>query len=228
MLICEWNNSISASNEYQHVHHRCYLYVHNFPLFLFPNLSRYDRISFPVLVAAKIKTLQEYHTKLLNGILPIPTGFDIVNTLTSLKQSLQGKVWIQSYDVVLTPSNILTFFLVVLKDMPSNILELTQCLDKDSARLALFPAMDYKGLYNALVLLIDDALLIHMGLQGTWYVFLPLHNSINNKLLFTIHRICSIRILYPDLPHSVFGARFVELFTVYSRFFPNAVLRRNA
>lgn len=51
--------------------------------------------------------------------------------------------------------------------MPQDVLEMTQYLEKDSARIALFPSMDYKGLFNVLVLLIDDALLIHTGLQGT-------------------------------------------------------------
>lgn len=55
---------------------------------------------------------------------------------------------------------------VVLKDMPTDVLEMTKHLDKDTSRLSLFPAMDYKGLYNALVLLIDDGATIHTGLQG--------------------------------------------------------------
>lgn len=58
------------------------------------------------------------------------------------------------------------YFPVVLKDMPQDVLEMTKSLDKDSARLALFPAMDYQDLFNILVLLIDDAVLIHSGLPG--------------------------------------------------------------
>ena len=50
--------------------------------------------------------------------------------------------------------------------MPQNILEMTQNSDEDDNRLALFPTMDYKGLFDALVLLIDDANFIHIGLQG--------------------------------------------------------------
>lgn len=52
------------------------------------------------------------------------------------------------------------------KDKPQSILEMTKNLDEDTARFALFPEMDFKGLYNALMLLIDDAGLIHSGLQG--------------------------------------------------------------
>lgn len=47
---------------------------------------------------------------------------------------------------------------------------MTKSVDKDTTRLTLFPAMDYKGLYNALVLLIDDASLLHIGLQGLLYI----------------------------------------------------------
>lgn len=50
--------------------------------------------------------------------------------------------------------------------MPNNVLEMTKHSDRDTARLTLFPAMDYKGLFNALVLLIDDGSIIHTGMQG--------------------------------------------------------------
>lgn len=103
----------------------------------------------------------------------MPTGFEIVNSLNPLKQNLQGLIsnrkfilLITSYKQVIAKSYIPTI-LVILKDMPQNILEMTQNSDEDAERLALFPTMDYKGLFDTLVLLIDDANLIHIGLQGT-------------------------------------------------------------
>lgn len=38
--------------------------------------------------------------------------------------------------------------------------------DKDPARMALFPSLDYKGLYNVVVDLLDVAPLIQYGLQS--------------------------------------------------------------
>jgi hypothetical protein len=44
-------------------------------------------------------------------------------------------------------------------------LELLKYPEKDSTRLALYPSLDYKGLYNAIVELVDVAILIQYGLQ---------------------------------------------------------------
>lgn len=59
--------------------------------------------------------------------------------------------------------------------MPQTILEMTKNIEKDASRIALFPAMDYRGLYNALILLIEDAVLIHSGLKGFISFYLILH-----------------------------------------------------
>lgn len=38
--------------------------------------------------------------------------------------------------------------------------------EKDQARLALYPNLDYKGLYNAIIELVDVAPLLQYGLQS--------------------------------------------------------------
>ncbi|KAG8238372.1 hypothetical protein J437_LFUL018172, partial [Ladona fulva] len=89
-------------------------------------------------------SLHDYQLRLLHGIMPVPSGIDIANTLKHFSQTL----------------------LTVLKDVPSSPLEMLKFPDKDAVRLALYPNLDYKGLYNAIVQLMDVAPLIQYGLQA--------------------------------------------------------------
>lgn len=54
----------------------------------------------------------------------------------------------------------------VLKDVPNHPLELLKDSEMDSTRLGLFPNLDYKVFYNALIPLIEVAPLIQYGLHG--------------------------------------------------------------
>lgn len=58
-------------------------------------------------------------------------------------------------------------YLAVLKDVPASPLDMLRSPDNDHLRMALYPNLDYKGLYNALVQLLDVAGLVQYGLQGT-------------------------------------------------------------
>lgn len=50
--------------------------------------------------------------------------------------------------------------------MPNFPLELLKNPEMDSVRMGLFPNLDYKGLYNSLIPLIEVAPLIQYGLEG--------------------------------------------------------------
>ncbi|XP_025837401.1 protein unc-79 homolog, partial [Agrilus planipennis] len=92
----------------------------------------------------KIRSLYDYHLRLMHGVMPPPSGVDIANTIKYFSQTL----------------------LTVLKDVPSSPLELLKDSENDSARMSLFPNLDYKGLYNSLIPLIETAPLIQNGINA--------------------------------------------------------------
>lgn len=57
-------------------------------------------------------------------------------------------------------------FLAVLKDVPNSPIDLLKNPEMDGVRLGLFPSLDYKGLYNSLVPLIEVAPLIQYGVHA--------------------------------------------------------------
>ena len=54
----------------------------------------------------------------------------------------------------------------MLKDVPEAPLEMLRRPDQDSTRLALYPSLDYTGLYRALVQLFDIVPLLQYGVHG--------------------------------------------------------------
>ncbi|XP_066259891.1 protein unc-79 homolog [Euwallacea similis] len=92
---------------------------------------------------AKIRSLYDYQLRLMQGILPPPSGVDIANTIKYFSQIL----------------------LNVLKDVPNSPFELLKDPEMDGIRMGLFPSLDYKGLYNSIVPLIEVAPLITNGLH---------------------------------------------------------------
>lgn len=52
---------------------------------------------------------------------------------------------------------------VKVKESP---LEMVKCPDSDGKRMALYPNLDYRGLYSAIVQLVDIVHLIQCGVQG--------------------------------------------------------------
>lgn len=97
--------------------------------------------------------------------MPIPTGVDIANTIKYFSQTLLSKfiININIYIFVIQSCNIVT---AVLKDVPNYPYELLKDPDNDNTRLSLFPSLDYKGLYNALLPLLEVAPLIQNGLDA--------------------------------------------------------------
>ncbi|GLH04892.1 Uncharacterized protein GBIM_10519 [Gryllus bimaculatus] len=93
---------------------------------------------------AKIRNLHDYQLRLLHGIMPIPSGVDIANTLKHFSQTL----------------------LTVLKDVPSSPLEMLKQPEKDAVRMGMYPNLDYKSVFTALVQLMDVAPLIQFGLHA--------------------------------------------------------------
>nr|XP_018900718.1 PREDICTED: protein unc-79 homolog isoform X2 [Bemisia tabaci] len=93
---------------------------------------------------AKVRNLHDHQLRLLHSIVPVPSGCDVANTLKYFTTTL----------------------LTVMKDVPKSPLVMLKHPEEDAARMALFPSLDYKGLYNAVVQLIDVAPLVQFGLQA--------------------------------------------------------------
>ncbi|XP_030755941.1 protein unc-79 homolog [Sitophilus oryzae] len=93
---------------------------------------------------AKIRNLYDYQLRLMQGILPLPSGVDIANTIKYFSQTL----------------------LSVLKDVKNSPFDLLKDTEMDGVRMGLFPSLDYKGLYNSIIPLIEVAPLITNGLHA--------------------------------------------------------------
>ncbi|CAH1121158.1 unnamed protein product [Ceutorhynchus assimilis] len=92
---------------------------------------------------AKIRSLYDYQLRLMQGTLPPPSGVDIANTIKYFSQTL----------------------LSVLKDVQNSPFDLLKNPEMDSVRIGLFQNLDYKGLYNSIIPLIEVAPLITNGLH---------------------------------------------------------------
>lgn len=140
--------------------------------------------SFAFPVTAKIKNLQEFHTRILYGLPPPPSGVDVANTLkyfslTLLRQVHGARMHVcgpekgniqdtaeESPDLILMERLRVSS---VLKDVPTIPLEMLRSAEKDHARISLFPSLDYKALYNALVQLVDCVPLVTCGAHGGFF-----------------------------------------------------------
>lgn len=101
----------------------------------------------------------------MQGAVPSPSGSDIATTIKYFTQTLLSK----SKIIFTLKKNSKTHpILAVLKDVPNSPLELLKNPEMDATRMALFPSLDYKALYNSLIPLIEVAPLIQYGLHGKW------------------------------------------------------------
>ncbi|XP_052119474.1 protein unc-79 homolog isoform X4 [Frankliniella occidentalis] len=93
----------------------------------------------------KVRGLHDFHFRLLHGILPLPSGHDGAAVLKYFSQTL----------------------LTVLRDVKAkeSPLEMVKVPESDAKRMALYPNLDYRGLYNAIVQLVDSASAIQYGVQ---------------------------------------------------------------
>ncbi|XP_076284317.1 UNC-79 domain-containing protein isoform X2 [Lasioglossum baleicum] len=92
----------------------------------------------------KLASLHDYYQRLLHGSQPVPSGLDMANTLKFFSQSL----------------------LSLLKEVRDAPLEMIKSQKLDADRMALYPNLDYKQLYNALTQLMDVVSHIHIGLHA--------------------------------------------------------------
>ncbi|KAK0097709.1 hypothetical protein PV326_014335 [Microctonus aethiopoides] len=92
----------------------------------------------------KLTSLHDYYQRLLHGTQPIPSGFDMANTVKYFSQTL----------------------LSLLKEVRESPLEMIKSQTFDGERMALYPNLDYKQLYNALTQLIDVVSFVHVGLAA--------------------------------------------------------------
>lgn len=58
--------------------------------------------------------------------------------------------------------------LALLKEVREVPFEMIKSQKFDGERMALYPNLDYKQLYNALTQLVDVVPLVHIGLQGSY------------------------------------------------------------
>lgn len=87
-----------------------------------------------LLVSAKIRNLQDYHHRLLNGITPYPSIPDIINVLKFFSQAL----------------------LTILRDVPCIPIDLIRDPNRDSIRIGFFPNLDYRNLFYTLSGMLDS------------------------------------------------------------------------
>ncbi|XP_076762516.1 UNC-79 domain-containing protein isoform X10 [Xylocopa sonorina] len=92
----------------------------------------------------KLTSLHDYYQRLLHGSQPVPSGLDMANTVKFFSQML----------------------LSLLKEVREAPLEMVKSQKFDADRMALYPNLDYKQLYNALTQLMDVVPSIHIGLQA--------------------------------------------------------------
>lgn len=58
----------------------------------------------------------------------------------------------------------------VLKDVPQYPLEMLKQRSEESARMQLFPNLDYNGLFNVVVQLIDVTPIVQLGVQCNTFI----------------------------------------------------------
>ncbi|CAB3238061.1 unnamed protein product [Arctia plantaginis] len=94
-------------------------------------------------VTAKIRSLYDFQLRLMHNIQPLPSGTEVANTVKYFSQTL----------------------LRVLIDVPRSPLEMMRDADSDADRMALYPNLDYKGLFTSISQLVDAAPHLQYGIQ---------------------------------------------------------------
>ncbi|XP_011310336.1 protein unc-79 homolog isoform X3 [Fopius arisanus] len=135
----------------------------------------------------KLSSLHDYYLRLLHGTQPTPSGFDMANTVKYFSQTL----------------------LSLLKEVRESPLEMIKSQRFDTERMALYPNLDYKQLYNALTQLIDVSSCVHIGLAAFGQALLQClaslmpfleHDLLDNLPYLTAS---SISVLPPELHQEV-------------------------
>ncbi|XP_075984976.1 UNC-79 domain-containing protein isoform X3 [Anticarsia gemmatalis] len=102
----------------------------------------FDSLSWKV--TAKIRSLYDFQLRLMHNIQPLPSGAEVANTVKYFSSTL----------------------LSVLKDVPRSPLEMMRDADSDPDRMALYPNLDYKGLFTSISQLVDAAPHFQYGIQA--------------------------------------------------------------
>jgi hypothetical protein len=102
------------------------------------------------LVSAKIRTLSDFHTRILNQQQP-PSSAEIVTTLRYFQQTLVGLV------LILYSGLGLIFLYSFLKEIPSERSALFEKYNTENAtiRASFYPNLNYSGLFYGIVNLLD-------------------------------------------------------------------------
>ena len=115
--------------------------------------------------------------------MPLPSGLDGAAVLKYFSQTLLSKYFSFMVHIIedlmfssithlyyIDPMKLIfmPFSTAVLRDVKAkeSPLEMVKSPDNDAKRMALYPNLDYRGLYNALVQLVDIVHLIQYGLHG--------------------------------------------------------------
>lgn len=109
----------------------------------------------------------------VNLYLPVSTWRTRWNSFLKcccVRISIYTHIYIYIFTLILCNEIILfsryIFFPALLKEVREAPLEMVKSQKYDAERMALYPNLDYKQLYNALTQLIDVVSSIHIGLQG--------------------------------------------------------------
>ena len=126
-----------------------------------------------------MRNLHDYQLRLLNNATSPPSGNDVANTLKYFSQTLLGID--SSIFFLLTPlAHVHALFTGILRDVPDFPLLMIYNKERDAKRMALFPSLDYRGLYAVLVQLLEVTPLIQSGTDGN-YIIIKFTFKVRNK-----------------------------------------------
>lgn len=91
----------------------------------------------------------------------------------------------------------------MLKDVPNSPFDLLKNPEMDVVRMGLFPSLDYKGLYNSIIPLIEVAPLITNGLHGKSCIFFTFCSIAFIILVFGQALLQCLGCLLPFLDHDL-------------------------
>lgn len=104
-------------------------------------------------VQAKLRSLHEFHQRLLHNTVPLPSGVDIANTIKYFSQTLLSEYRrCDGFAILL----IRFFSSGTLKDCSESPLDQIRDPDMDMRRMSSYPSLEYQNLYNAICMLVSS------------------------------------------------------------------------
>lgn len=104
-------------------------------------------------VQAKLRSLHEFHQRLLHNTVPLPSGVDIANTIKYFSQTLLSEY--RRCDGLCNFIDSRLSLLGTLKDCSESPLDQIRDPDMDMRRMSSYPSLEYQNLYNAICMLVS-------------------------------------------------------------------------